>query len=158
MDLKKIKFALSVAIAFVMVACGGEKQQKDVEESKSYVVVEKAIEYEDVGEDFIDSKLSELSQIVYGAKDVETVKALLEYQEKQYAQNLKKFEEANKAKLDKLNKAKKTKYAAAQRVFEDYFGEQLKKEHVADVERKKEEEEKKKREEKAKQDSIEGKL
>ncbi len=157
MDLNKLKLALSVAIVFIMVACGEEKQQEIVENSESYIVGEKAIKYEDVGEDFIDRKLAELSQIVYDAKDVKTVKALLDYQEKQYAKNLKKFEETNKAKIDKLSKAKKQKYAAAQRVFEDYFGKLFKEEHTQDLIRKKEAEERKKREAKAKQDSIEGK-
>ncbi|MBO5272073.1 MAG: hypothetical protein J6B30_04585 [Muribaculaceae bacterium] len=157
MDLNKLKLALSVAIVFIMVACGEEKQQEIVENSESYIVGEKAIKYEDVGEDFIDRKLAELSQIVYDAKDVKTVKALLDYQEKQYAKNLKKFEETNKAKIDKLSKAKKQKYAAAQRVFEDYFGKLFKIEHAEDLIRKKEAEEQKKREAKAKQDSIEGK-
>lgn len=157
MDLNKLKLALSVAIVFIMVACGEEKQQEIVENSESYIVGEKAIKYEDVGEDFIDRKLAELSQIVYDAKDVKTVKALLDYQEKQYAKNLKKFEETNKAKIDKLSKAKKQKYAAAQRVFEDYFGKLFKIEHAEDLIRKKEAEEQKKREGKAKQDSIEGK-
>ncbi|MBR3831628.1 MAG: hypothetical protein IKJ52_10345 [Muribaculaceae bacterium] len=157
MDLNKLKLALSVAIVFIMVACGEEKQQEIVENSESYIVGEKAIKYEDVGEDFIDRKLAELSQIVYDAKDVKTVKALLDYQEKQYAKNLKKFEETNKAKIDKLSKAKKQKYVAAQRVFEDYFGKLFKIEHAEDLIRKKEAEEQKKREAKAKQDSIEGK-
>ena len=157
MDLNKLKLALSVAIVFIMVACGEEKQQEIVENSESYIVGEKAIKYEDVGEDIIDRKLAELSQIVYDAKDVKTVKALLDYQEKQYAKNLKKFEETNKAKIDKLSKAKKQKYAAAQRVFEDYFGKLFKIEHAEDLIRKKEAEEQKKREAKAKQDSIEGK-
>lgn len=155
--MKIFKIVMSVAIAVAMVACGEEKQQEIVENSESYIVGEKAIKYEDVGEDFIDRKLAELSQIVYDAKDVKTVKALLDYQEKQYARNLKKFEETNKAKIDKLSKVKKQKYAAAQRVFEDYFGKLFKIEHAEDLIRKKEAEEQKKREAKAKQDSIEGK-
>lgn len=157
MDLNKLKLALSVAIVFIMVACGEDKQKETDEYSNPDIAIEKAIEFEDVGEDFIDRKLTELSQIVYDAKDVKTVKALLDYQEDQYARNLKKFEETNKAKIDKLSKAKKQKYAAAQRVFEDYFGKLFKKEHAEDLIRKKEAEERKKREAKAKQDSIEGK-
>lgn len=146
MNFNILKLLLGILLVMIFVACDEKKEQEENHQTVKYAT--KAIDFENTGVDFLDEKLVELSVICANAEDIDNMQELLIYQEKNYGENLSKFEEANKDKIKKLSKEKKQKYNAAQEVFHNYFFELMKIAQAND-------EKKRKKEEKRVQDSLE---
>lgn len=144
MNIKAIKLIFCLSFLALFVACGKEGKKSVEEEQAAPVIVEKAIQFEDTGDELIDAKLAELSVVCVGASGIDNMSQLLDYQEKYYGKNLKSFEDANKERIEKLSKEKKKKYKAAQKVLENYFLELMKVAQQKDEIKRKQKEEKEK--------------
>ena len=99
------KLLLAISLVMIFVACDGKKEQEENHQTVKYAT--KSIDFENTGVDFLDEKLVELSVICANAEGIDNMQELLIYQEKNYGENLSKFEEANKDKIKKLSKEKK---------------------------------------------------